>query len=56
MHPIAIESRAQHRAQGRPIIAPPPSPVITDRREAWKKRRAWHQITGQHYPLKLIRG
>lgn len=55
MTPRAIESRAQQRAQPRPIIGPPPAPVVTDRREAWQKRHAWHQATGQHYPLRLWR-
>lgn len=54
MHPILTEMRAQRRT--RPIIAAPSAPVITDRREAWKKRRAWHQATGQTFPLKIIRG
>lgn len=55
MSPIAIESRAQQRVNPRPIIGPPPAPIITDRRDAWRKRRAWHDITGQHYPLRLWR-
>ena len=54
MTPRAIESRAQQRAQ-QPIIAPPEAPIITDRRDAWRKRRAWHAITGQHYPVRLWR-
>ncbi|WP_299231663.1 hypothetical protein [uncultured Halomonas sp.] len=53
MSPTVIESRAQHRAKA--IITGPEKPIITDRRDKWRYRLAWHRVTGQTHPLKIWR-
>ncbi|MCL7941186.1 hypothetical protein M8009_12910 [Halomonas sp. ATCH28] len=51
--PLVIEHRAQHRA--RKIIAPPEAPIITDNRDIWRRRIAWHRATNQRYPVSIWR-
>lgn len=52
-NPLVIELRAQLRA--RKIIAPPETPIITDNRETWRRRIAWHRATNQRYPVSVWR-
>lgn len=50
-NPVLIEHRAQRRA----VVSGPEHPIITDRRAAWRRRLAGHQVTGRRFPLRIWR-